>query len=87
MYAEAHPELRGTYLYGDFVTGRIWGFDASATSVDRGRWLNEALMAREAAPGVAAFAEDAAGDVYVLDYGTGRVLRVGPASECLTPCR
>lgn len=82
-----NPALRGTYLYGDFVTGRIWGFDASATSVDRGRWLNEALMAREAAPGVAAFAEDAAGDVYVLDYGTGRVLRVGPASECLTPCR
>ncbi|MCM2322280.1 MAG: PQQ-dependent sugar dehydrogenase [Oligoflexia bacterium] len=59
--------LRGQYVHGDFVSGRIWAVDpADATSV------------RELAtlPGLSAFGEDDDGELYLLSYPDGRVMRL-----------
>lgn len=68
----ALPEWQGTYLYGDFCSGRVWGLRRPAD----GAWLNGLLF--ETGMGISAFGEDAAGQVYLLDYG-GAIYRLAPA--------
>jgi glucose/arabinose dehydrogenase len=68
----ALPGWQGTYVYGDFCTGRVWGLRRAAD----GAWLNGLLF--ETGMSISAFGEDAAGQVYLLDYG-GAVYRLAPA--------
>ena len=63
--------LTGTYLYGDYVSGRIWG-------IDRGG-QNRLLL--ESGLSLSTFGEDEDGTIYVADYGGGRVLRVVPVAR------
>jgi len=62
---QALADLRGTYVYGDFETGKIWGlrYDAAAKKVT---WHQEIADARR---NVVAFGVDRAGEVYIVDYG------------------
>jgi glucose/arabinose dehydrogenase len=66
----AVPNLAGSYLYGDFCTGVIWGarFDPlngwTTTVLDDTAFL------------ISTFGEDQAGELYVADYGAGSILRV-----------
>ncbi len=66
------PALEGLYIYGDFASRKIWAlrcegngkpvtFDAELLSVP----FN-----------ISAFGEDREGELYVLDYGGGKVLRL-----------
>ncbi len=64
-------KLTGTYLYGDYVSGRIWG-------IDRGG-QNRLLL--ESGLSLSTFGEDEDGTIYVADYGGGRVLRVVPMAR------
>jgi glucose/arabinose dehydrogenase len=68
----AIPGLAGTYLFGDFCSGTIWGLDAAA-----GRPAARVLAATGLA--IASFGEDEAGELYVADLSGGRVLRVAAA--------
>jgi glucose/arabinose dehydrogenase len=61
---EQYPALYGTYLYGDYCSGRIWGL----TQDKAGNWSNEEL-ARPAFP-ISTFGEDEAGEVYVARYAS-----------------
>jgi len=63
------PGLAGTYLYGDFCSGTIWGLDAAGTDP-------QPRVLAEGAGAVASFGEDEAGELYVVDLAGGRVLRV-----------
>lgn len=68
---EAAPGLRGRYLVGDFVSGRIWALKLpESNQVDPplalGRWP---VL-------VSTFARDAAGNAYVAGYGRGAIYRV-----------
>ncbi len=60
--------LAGTYLYGDYCSGTIWGLDAAA-----GQPSPRVLL--ESGMNLASFGEDEAGELYVVDLG-GRVLKV-----------
>ncbi len=55
------PGLRGTYLYGDFCSGRIWGLERAGAS-----WRNRLLLA--SGFGITTFGEDEAGEVYVANF-------------------
>jgi glucose/arabinose dehydrogenase len=66
------PTWQGTYLYGDYCSGRIWGLIQD----DRGTWLNSLLF--ETDHRISAFGEDQAGRLYLLDHN-GDVLRLEPA--------
>ncbi len=64
----AGPRLHGTYLFGDFCSGRIWG----------ARRENGSFVVREMAervPLLTTFGEDAAGEIYLGTAG-GRLLRL-----------
>ena len=59
----AIPGLEGFYLFGDFASGRIWALPADGSAA--------ATVIAGAALSVAAFAEDLAGEVYVVAYSGG----------------
>jgi hypothetical protein len=59
-------ELVGSYLYSDFCDGRIW----AATPDAGGHWQTEVLV--DSSLAVVSFAEDEAGELYIVGYGDGR---------------
>jgi glucose/arabinose dehydrogenase len=63
------PALQGTYLYGDFCSGKIWGLKRTGAV-----WENSLLA--DTPHQISAFGEDEAGNLFVADYGTGTVYRV-----------
>jgi glucose/arabinose dehydrogenase len=64
------PALQGTYIFGDFCSGRIWTLNRSAT----GTWqMREALKTTLA---ISSFGEDEAGELYLTDFAGGRVYRL-----------
>lgn len=68
-----HPSMQGLYVYGDFVTGKIWGLRA----VDEG-WENRSLLA--SGKNISSFGEDEAGELYLVGYTDGTIYRIAPAA-------
>jgi glucose/arabinose dehydrogenase len=64
------PELTGTYLAGDYCSGRIWGLKRDAG----GKWQAQELFKLNAA--ISSFGQDLNGEIYLLDLGSGRILRL-----------
>lgn len=64
-----YPQMRGVYLYGDFVSGRIWGLARDADGSAENRELAATDMQ------VVSFGEDDEGELYVVDFA-GTVYRV-----------
>lgn len=68
----AIPSLQGTYLYGDFCKGIVWGLTRTAS----GTWESSALADTE--PLLTAFGEDEDGELLVT-FHRGQVYRIVPA--------
>ncbi|KYF73314.1 hypothetical protein BE17_46225, partial [Sorangium cellulosum] len=69
------PCLRGRYVYADYVTGRFFSFVWDGKAATDRVELTSALSP----PGLpASFGEDAAGEIYVVMFNTGRVYRIDP---------
>jgi len=66
------PELTGAYVYGDYVTGRIWGLRYDGSRVTWHRELADTSLA------VASFGLDHDGDLLLLDYDGGSLHRLVP---------
>ncbi len=62
------PSLFGAYVYGDFVSGRIW-----ALREQGGRFEPEVLL--DSSLTLATFAEDNRGELYALDFARGTIHR------------
>ena len=61
------PDLRGVYLYGDFLSGTIWGLRTKNGKVTTHGVLE--LQPKNVPPRqIASFGEDGDGEVYVLGY-------------------
>ena len=64
--------LQGKYVFGDFVSGRLWALELPATATGTatvsalGRW---GILA-------ATFGRDASGHAYVADFASGKVFRI-----------
>lgn len=56
-----HPRLDGVYLYGDYISGRIWGLAPDGS----GGWTNRELHHFESL-GTTTFGQDNGGEVYVF---------------------
>ncbi len=63
------PSLQGVYLYGDFISGRIWGLRPNSTG-----WENTLLL--DSPYGISTFGEDQAGNLYVADYFNGGIYSI-----------
>jgi len=68
----ALPELKGRYIYGDFLSGRIWALDYEKVG-DQVQFVgNEELMRtdfRGRDDGLVSFGTDADGELYVVTLG------------------
>ncbi|MFD2570392.1 PQQ-dependent sugar dehydrogenase [Spirosoma soli] len=65
----ANPDLRGKYVYGDFASGRVWALTPDGTKAAN----NQEIISR--AGSVSAFGEDQKNELYICDYGEGRILK------------
>jgi glucose/arabinose dehydrogenase len=68
---------RGVYYYGDFCSGRLWGLTR-----DGAAWVSQQLL--ETGHGISTFGEDEAGELYLADYGGGRIYRVAVEAPAAT---
>jgi uncharacterized repeat protein (TIGR03806 family) len=69
------PELAGTYIYGDFDTGRIWGLRYDGKKVT---WHKELTKTRLR---VVTFGQDEAGEIYHVDFVSGQIHRLMPVPK------
>jgi len=71
---EAVAILRGGYLFADYCSGRVWAIDANSPG------FRQPVEVGRAGPGLAAFGEDAAGELYVANLD-GTISRVAAVSR------
>ena len=76
------PGAFGRYVFGDFITGRVWSAQVTVNPVTRAGTFSDivdhttALRNTSALANVSSFGVDAAGELFVVDYGRGAVLRL-----------
>src|SRR6267378_4152580 len=63
--------LRGNYVFGDFINGRIW----SLAQNGQGQWV-PTLLVNAGGGDLAGFGQDANGELYVAKYSSGAVARL-----------
>ncbi len=66
------PALAGSYVFGDFGAGKIWRL----TLDNSGVWQRVLLLS--GGPNMSSFGRDAAGELYLVNYGGGAILKVTP---------
>jgi len=67
------PELRGVYIHGGFASGRIRGLYEREDATFESRLLLETDLS------IASFGRDRAGELYVVGFSSGRLMRIAPA--------
>lgn len=67
----AHPELVGCYVYGDYVTGKLW-----AAREDRDGGKHQVTHLLDTGKQIAAFAEEPDGEILIVDHLGGRIFRL-----------
>ncbi len=65
------PGLHGKYIYGDYVSGRIWTLSMNGTQAGS----NAILL--ENAGLISTFGQDASGEVYFANYQSGKIMKLG----------
>jgi glucose/arabinose dehydrogenase len=62
--------LVGAYVYGDLSSGHVWGLKQDSS----GNWQATVILNHNLT--VSAFGQDAAGELYLVDYGHGAVMHL-----------
>lgn len=74
-YTDRLPELKNAYIYGDYDTGKLWALKHDGTKVTEHRQLCDTQIR------IVEFAQDAAGEVYLVDFAGGGLHRIIPAPQ------
>lgn len=73
----AIPSLQGTYLFADYCSRQIWGLKwTAAGGLGAVTELTGSLTPPGGYTSISSFGQDAAGELYILDHGGGRALRI-----------
>jgi glucose/arabinose dehydrogenase len=67
---KAAPALEGKYVFGDFVSGRLFGLETQ-----NGKAVQNSILA-EGVGQISAFGTDAAQELYLCNYGTGKIMKL-----------
>jgi len=78
VYRGPDPALRGQYLFADFVSENLWMFDPDDPQGSIQNLNFELTPDAGSIDSIAAFGEDADGNVYIVDLG-GQVFRIDTA--------
>jgi len=88
VYRGSSPELQGKYFFADFTNERVWSleWDGSAPSTHDGTNFTNFVdhttgLAAVGVNQIVSFAEDGAGELYILDLGagqTGEIFKIIP---------
>jgi glucose/arabinose dehydrogenase len=70
-HGQSLPKLDGRYLYADYCAGSIW-----ALQVKENGKADVDLIAREQSANLVSFAKDHQGELYLVDLGGGRILKM-----------
>lgn len=72
-----NPSLFGKYIYGDFISGRVWAlsFDEETFEAQSNTELINLPM------NISSFAQDNDGELYILGYNNGRIFRIVTTPE------
>lgn len=65
------PAMQGKYIYGDYGSGRIWALTPAT-----GAQALQVTQLIESTYSIASFAQGNDGELYLLDYSTGRLIRM-----------
>jgi glucose/arabinose dehydrogenase len=68
------PAFQGTYVYGDYCTGRIWGIDVERPD-------GESLLLLDSDLTISSFGEHENGELYVTDFTGGTVYRLAANAD------
>jgi len=75
------PSARGRYYFADFISGRVWSFFLSG-GVPVGIVEHTAELGGSSVLGnISGFGEDAAGELYILNYTAGTIVAIHPLSS------
>ena len=66
------PNLKGSYVYGDFATGRVWAL----RPLSDGTYRNIPLLDTDKS--IAAFAQGNDGEIYYLSFNDGEIYQLVP---------
>ena len=66
----ALPEWQGVYFYGDYCSGNIWGL------IHVGGNNQQVKILFTTGAKITAFGVDEAGEIYLADFGSGRILKL-----------
>jgi len=77
---------RGRYFFADFVQGRVWSVELTTDPDGEGRAGDVTEHTAELADGrplgsISSFGVDAAGELYILSYSRGAILKVLPSLD------
>ena len=64
------PQMAGIFFYGDVCSGRIWGGNTDSN----GDWVSKILL--DTTVGITSFGEDESGEIYLVNYNNGDLLRI-----------
>ena len=82
VYRGLRMAMHGRYFFADFITGRVWSAQITVNPTTRSATLSDitdhtaALRATSPLANVSSFGVDATGELFVVDYGRGAVLRL-----------
>ena len=92
VYRGLRMAMFGRYFFADYITGRIWSAQVNVHPTTREATFSDivdhTVALRLTAPlaNVSSFGVDAAGELLVVDYGRGTILRIVPlGSRPTTP--
>lgn len=90
----AIPAMRGRYFYADYATRRVWSLNlrlngttgeaSPSTAADLAEHTAE-LGGGNVLGGISSFGVDAAGELYIVSYSSGTILKVVVASPPAAP--
>ena len=60
-----NPQLQGKYIFGDYISGRVWSLDYNANTGE----ANRAELFKTTGQFISSFGLDEAGEIYFSDYG------------------
>ncbi len=68
--------LEGNFVFGDFVSGRIWMVATEGVTTDPATFVPENMELLDSELSISSFAQDNAGELYVLDYSSGKIYKL-----------